>query len=215
MTGRGFQTNFSDLPLNLPIFPLAGVILLPRMELPLNIFEPRYLAMIDHALSSHRLIGVIQPQLDKALHKVGCAGRIVSVSETEDGRYLITLKGLCRFAVAEETALHIGGFRNVRPDWSGYVADYNDDKSTEICRDTLVARLETYLRKKNMSCSKWDDIRQVSCEQLISTLSMVCPFTAQEKQALLEAPDLKHRAEVLFTLMDIAAQDHNEGDACH
>jgi Lon protease-like protein len=172
--------------------------------------------MVDLALSSSRLIGMIQPGADKKLCRTGTAGRIVAIEETDDGRYLMTLRGVCRFDVAEELSLAEGGFRRVRPDWSPYRADLTEDQSSDVCRDKLVNVLKDYLQKKDMSCAQWEQIRAAGCEKLMATLTMVCPFAPQEKQALLEAKTLKSRADMLLALLDIARQNADVGGgSCH
>lgn len=195
-----FDISFNDLPESLPIFPLPRVILLPRVQLPLNVFEPRYLAMTRSSLGSHRLIGIIQPE-----QKTGCAGRIISFSETEDGRYLITLKGICRFDVARELPGDTSGFRNVGPDWAPYKDDFAPDTSTDICRETMMQSLRGYFDKMGLFCDQWEQMRDISCDKLISTLSVVCPFDAADKQALLEAKTLAERAEILRAAVEISA----------
>lgn len=207
-----------QLPDEIVLFPLPRVILLPRVQLPLNIFEPRYLAMVDHAMSNGRMIGMIQPKPDGAsdtVFKTGCAGRIASFSETDDGRYLITLKGICRFDVAEELPLATGGYRHVKTCWKNYHHDLASDTVTDICRDTMMTTLRQYLDKMQMFCDKWETIRHIECEKLISTLSVVCPFSTEEKQALLEAPDLPARAKILHALLEIAAKEEECKASCH
>lgn len=214
--GEPFGIMHEALPSEIAIFPLPRVILLPRIQLPLNIFEPRYLAMVNHAMSTSRLVGMIQPRPnanEDTVFKTGCAGRITSFSETEDGRYLITLKGVCRFDIAEELPMNGGGFRRVKADWQPYKADFDCDTVTDICRDTMMATLRQYLDKMNMFCDKWEAVRNIECEKLVSTLSVVCPFDTEEKQALLEAKDLPARAKILHALLEIAAKDCNP--SCH
>lgn len=211
-----FDMTFDSLPEEMAIFPLPRVILLPRIQLPLNIFEPRYLSMVNYALGSSRLIGMIQPRPganEDTVFKTGCAGRIASFSETDDGRYLITLKGVCRFDVTEELPLSEKGFRRVKADWKPYKEDFDTDSVTDVCRDTMMTTLRQYLDKMNMFCDKWEAIRNVECEKLISTLSVVCPFETEEKQALLEAKDLPARAKILHALLEIAAKECNP--SCH
>jgi len=213
---EAFGTTHDALPAEIAIFPLPRVILLPRIQMPLNIFEPRYLAMVNHAMSTSRLVGMIQPRPnanEETVFRTGCAGRITSFSETEDGRYLITLKGVCRFDIAEELPVNGGGFRRVRADWQPYKEDFNSDTVTDICRDTMMATLRQYLDKMNMFCDKWEAVRNIECEKLVSTLSVVCPFDTEEKQALLEAKDLPARAKILQALLEIAAKDCNP--SCH
>ncbi len=203
-----FALTYDELPEELPIFPLPRVILLPRVNLPLNIFEPRYLAMTTHAMKTGRLIGMVQPNNGSdSVYKTGCAGRIASYAETDDGRFLITLKGVCRFNIKQEHALDKGGFRKVTPDWAPYKADLLPEEPADICREAIMKVLEGYLSKMNMLCDQWDAMRTISCERLISTLSVICPFSVSEKQALLEAHDLEDRMKVLRTLLEMALKE--------
>jgi Lon protease-like protein len=198
----------ADLPETVPVFPLPGALLLPRGRLPLNIFEPRYLAMLDDVLKSeHRLIGMVQPYDGRAqpprLHAIGCAGRITSLSETEDGRYLIVLTGISRFRIRGE----IEGFtpyRRVQVDWSDFAADL--DKPGDVRnfdKEDFLALLRRYFELQNLS-SDWDSMREAEPEMLVNSLSMMCPFAVEEKQALLEAPRLSDRAETLCALLRFA-----------
>lgn len=211
-----------DLPDILPIFPLNGVLLLPRGQLPLNIFEPRYLAMIDEALQTDRLIGMIQPKnLDKEtgpddvpVYETGCAGRIVSFEETNDNRYMVTLKGLSRFRVRQEVELK-NGFRRVEADWSSFEEDLEPQECLGLDRGKLMDLLEPYFEKQGMTCSA-DMIDGASDEKLITCLSMVCPLDAGEKQALLEAGCCKERASMFLTLLEIAVKEHSDCcGSCH
>ena len=209
MPGPRRYRNIADLPAVIPVFPLAGVLLLPHARLPLNIFEPRYLAMVDAAMSDARIIGMIQPKTPgqdmaprPALSKVGCAGRIVEYAETEDGRYLITLAGLARFrvrAIREEDS----PFRQVSADYSSYAQDFDSDNDPQIARAKLIAMLKPYLRERDMKID-WQSIENAQAETLVNALSMICPFEPAEKQALLEAPGLKERAETLIALLELA-----------
>ena len=182
--GEAFDISYEDLPAEIPVFPLPRVMLLPRVLLPLNIFEPRYLAMVRHALASSRLIGMIQPDASApapadALHKTGCAGRITSFSETEDGRYLITLKGVCRFHVDRELDPDKAGFRRVAADWAPFAADLAPEAaSSGVCREAMMVTLRAYLDRMNMFCDKWEEMKGISCEKLVSTLSVVCVMYA-------------------------------------
>lgn len=207
------QADITAMPQSLAIFPLAGVVLLPHVQLPLNIFEPRYLAMVDHALRHDRLIGMIQPrgEDDAALFTTGCAGRLTSFQETGDGRYLISLSGLCRFNVAEELVTAPQGFRLVRPDWQPWAHDFEPVGDNAICREKLLEVLRPYLEKMQMSCDQWDAMRSISCDKLVSTLTMICPFTATEKQMLLEAPTLGERMKVIGAFLENAL---NDDDCC-
>lgn len=195
------------LPEIIPIFPLAQAILLPRGRLPLNIFEPRYLEMIDNALSTHRHIGMIQPSGAGAvppLHAVGCLGRLTSWEETDDGRFLITLTGISRFRVSEETP---SGrmYRTVRADYSVYTDDLTpSDSEPEIDRPALFAQLKKYLSGQKLEAD-WTAIAKTPAEPLVNSLSMICPFGAAEKQALVEAQTLDDRAAMLLALIEMAA----------
>lgn len=203
------MSGFDVLPDELPIFPLPGVMLLPRGMLPLNIFEPRYLAMVDHALKTHRMIGMIQPKAEgEALYDVGCAGRITAFEETGDGRYLITLTGVSRFRIAEEVAQQ-NGFRNVKTDVRGFALDTEPAGCLNLNRPRLTAMLEEYFDLQGLSC-EWGKVADAPDERLITCLSMVCPFTPQEKQALLEARTCHDRAGLFMTLLELALQNRGE-----
>jgi len=202
------------LPETLPIFPLPGALLLPGGRLPLNIFEPRYLAMTDRALASSRMIGMVQPRDsapaesgDKGQAKIfslGCAGRIVAFSETEDGRYLITLEGLLRFRVMEELPLDAGGFRAVVPDFAPFQADLRHPETARIDRAALLAALEAYFRTTGIQ-GDWSAIEKTEDCHLVTSLAMLCPLTAGEKQALLECADLEERAKQLTAMLQMAS----------
>ncbi len=197
-----------DLPDVIPVFPLPGALLLPRARLPLNIFEPRYLAMLDDTLKSeHRLIGMIQPlageQRPPKLHRIGCAGRVTSFSETEDGRYLIALSGVSRFRIEEE----VEGFtpyRRVRPAWADFSADLEGpERDKGFDRDAFLALLKQYFEAANLS-SDWGSLQDAPAEMLINSLSIMCPFSVEEKQALLETPRLGDRRDTLTALLRFA-----------
>ena len=206
MSRTAFDPAFEDLPRVLPIFPLEGVLLLPGGRLPLNIFEPRYLAMFDDAMSSNRLIGMIQPCEDRQgdavpkVYETGCVGRITSFNETDDGRYLVTLSGLIRFDVARE--LPAGSYRLVEPDYSRFQNDMEEDRG-EIDRKRLVEVLNAYF-EANAIEGDWEAIEQTSDERLVTSLAMICPLGAPEKQALLESMTLTERAEALTAIMEMA-----------
>ncbi len=203
------------LPNTLPIFPLPRVVLLPRVMMPLNIFEPRYLAMCDHALGNGRMIGIIQKKEDGDIYQTGCAGRIVSYEETDDGRYLVTLKGISRFNIAKELPIDSAGFRKVTPDWAPYVDDLSLDTSADVCREAIMQQLRGYFDKMNMFCDQWESMRDIPCEKLVSTLSVVCPFDATGKQALLEAQTLEQRIRILQALLEEAVKNQGEKPCCH
>jgi Lon protease-like protein len=199
----------ADLPERIPVFPLAGALLLPRGQLPLNIFEPRYLAMIDDALGGARVIGMIQPAEASAasalippLHRVGCAGRLSQFAETGDERYLITLHGIARFQVAEELTVTTP-YRQCRVDFSPFAADLAPDPGTGVDRDALFRTLAAYLEANRIE-TDWAGIRDTPTEALVNGLSMMSPYGPKEKQALLEAADLKARAELLIAITEIA-----------
>jgi Lon protease-like protein len=201
--------NASELPITLPVFPVAGALLLPRRPIQLTVFEPRYLAMLDDALTGERLIGMIQPSAgDEApepapeLCAVGCAGRIVQYAEIGDGRCFLTLMGTARFRVAEElTALT--PYRRVRADFSAFPDDLLEGAGeTEVDRTALVATLRDFAKAKELKVD-WDDVEKASNEVLVNALSMLSPYGAREKQALLEAADLKSRAEMLVAISQI------------
>jgi Lon protease-like protein len=198
----------ADLPEVIPVFPLPGALLLPRSRLPLNIFEPRYLAMLDDALrSDHRLIGMVQPfeatSPPPKLYAIGCAGRVTSLSETEDGRYLIALTGISRFRIADE----LEGFtpyRRVRAEWADFAADLGSVEDVDgFGRKAFLSLLRRYFQAVHLS-SDWDSLREAEPELLVNSLAMMCPFSVEEKQALLEAPRLSDRAETLMALMQFA-----------
>ena len=202
-----------DLPDVIPVFPLPGALLLPRGQMPLNIFEPRYLAMVDDALrSGHRLIGMIQPDdahpgpEDKPnLYKVGCVGRITQLAETGDGRYLIQLTGIARFRIEEELSVKTA-YRQCRVDYFPYVDDFTARKGEEeVDREALLAVLTDFLKANNLKVD-WEGVESAPNEALVNALAMMSPYGPPEKQAMLEAPDLKTRAEILIavTEMDLA-----------
>lgn len=195
-----------ELPPALPIFPLSGVLLLPGGQLPLNIFEPRYIAMTEDALRTDRLIGMIQPREPggKTLFRTGCAGKISSFTETEDGCFNITLTGVSRFDVAEEMET-ISGYRRIRPDWTPYADDLSLPETFGLDRGKFLPLLKKYLSMQDMECS-WDHVEQAPDRKLVTCLSIICPFDAGEKQALLEAPSLADRAALLTAMLEIAVK---------
>ncbi len=202
--------NFLELPDTISIFPLSGAVVLPRAQLPLHIFEPRYLAMVDDALkTSERLIGMIQtfeaPDGKNALHQIGCAGRIKSFSETDDGRYMITLHGISRFRVVNE----IDGFtpyRRCKVVWDGFDRDKGGpEHDREFDKDGFLKILSRYFEDKELK-TDWENLTEADDELLINSLSMLCPFSNEDKQALLEAPSLSTRRETLVTLMEFACR---------
>lgn len=215
-----FDPAFATLPATLPIFPLPGVVLLPRGHLPLNIFEPRYLAMVDDALAGERMVGMVQPldvqssHDDPPVYGTGCAGRITHFCETGDGRYLITLTGVSRFTVRGELATD-RGYRRVLAGWDGFSGDLQTCLCGAFDRARLVAGLKAYFRVHGITAD-WAAIETSPEERLITSLAMICPFDATEKQALLEAPDLVERARLLITLVEMAVMEDRHGrSTCH
>lgn len=199
----------TDLPETLPVFPLSGALLFPRWSLPLNIFEPRYLNMIDDAIAGHRLIGMVQSlggdPIMPTLAKVGCAGRITSYSETEDGRYLISLTGICRFGAQTELDV-MTPYRQVQPDWAPFEADLSSPEPGKdiLPRSKLTASLKRYSGLHQMEVD-WEAVENAPIETLVHALSAGCPFSVMEKQALLEAGDISARAYTLMALLDMDA----------
>ncbi len=197
----------SDCPVAFPVFPLPGALLLPRGQIPLNIFEPRYIAMIDEALRTSRVIGMIQPDDDASavvprLYSVGCAGRITQFAETGDGRYLITLVGIARFRVLDELEGSTS-FRQVRASFEPYAHDFCPrDGEDHVDRDGVLKALRTFAKAAELDID-WKGIDQTPNEALVNALSMMSPFGAREKQALLEAETLKERAEALIAITEM------------
>lgn len=201
------QPRLEDLPEVFPIFPLTGAMLLPGGRLPLNIFEPRYLAMTDDALGDGRMFAMIQPDPSlprtpngPALYRIGCLGRLSSFSETEDGRYMITLSGLIRFEIVEEVEMH-RGYRRVRARFDRFAEDLETAPDARLeDRDSLLAALRLYFNHRGFDAN-WDVIETMADPMLVTSLAMVCPFDPVEKQALLESLTLADRARTLGTLL--------------
>ncbi len=201
----------ADLPEAIPVFPLTGALLLPGGQLPLNIFEPRYLAMFDDALASHRLIGMVQPvfgehRVDEtagdtpSLCQVGCLGRITSFAETGDGRYIVSLTGICRYRLLEEVR---GGksYRSFRI--APFITDLSvSDDEQSVDREALLAAFRAYLEANKLEAD-WESVERASNMTLVNSMAMISPYGPAEKQALLEAPDLKTRAETLIAITEI------------
>jgi uncharacterized protein len=211
-----------DLPTRLPVFPLAGALLLPRTRLPLNIFEPRYLAMVGDAMSGARIIGMVQPAVDPApnapgaapdsgaavddrppIQTIGCAGRITSYTETSDDRFLIVLTGIARFQVVAETESP-GPYREVEADFAPFLDDLRPGLGeADVDRRVLIETLRSYLDARQL-VADWSEIEAASTESLVNSLSVLSPYPADDKQALLEAADLKARADMLIALTEMA-----------
>lgn len=209
LAGNARYLTEGDLPGTVAVFPLSAALLLPGGRLPLNVFEPRYLEMVDHALAGNRLIGMIQPRLDGALKAhgepelcdVGCLGRITSFAETGDGRYLISLQGVCRFRVTAEDAAKTP-FRQCRI--APFLADLDAEAGAEeVDRTALLQAFRAYLKANELEAD-WDSVSRAENATLVNALSMMAPYGPAEKQALLEAPDLKTRAETLIAMTEIA-----------
>jgi uncharacterized protein len=210
----------ADLPGRIPVFPLPGALLLPRGQMPLNIFEPRYLEMVDDALrDGHRLIGMIQP--DPAhpgtperpnLYKIGCVGRITQIAETGDGRYLMQLTGVARYRIIQELRVPTA-YRQCSVDYMPFIGDFTARKGEEhVDRKAVLAALTQYLKANNLKAD-WEGIENAPNEALVNALAMMSPYDPAEKQAMLEAPDLKTRAEILVAVTEIAlAKGQTEGD---
>ncbi len=218
--GNAIYEMIADLPPVLPVFPLPGALLLPRTQLPLNIFEPRYIDMVDAALAGNRLIGMVQPlpdrhQMDESapsLSPVGCVGRLTSFQESGDGRYLITLQGVTRFALGRELDT-ITAFRQVECDYAAFAHDLKTGLGEEdVDRNGLLKTLRDYLDANNLEAD-WQSVSEAETEVLVNALCMMCPYGPEEKQALLEARDLKMRAETLIAIteMDLAKSQSGEG----
>ena len=211
--------SLADLPEGIPVFPLPGALLLPRARLPLNIFEPRYLAMLEDTLKTpHRLIGMIQPitvaEAGEAgrLHHIGCAGRVTAFQETEDGRYLITLSGVSRFRLGERVE-GFAPYLRARVDWTSFERDLGRaEQDPGLDRGAFLDVLKRYFETAQLA-SDWDSLTEADPELLVNSLSMLCPFDPEEKQALLEAPTLAERRETLVTLMEFAARGGGEEGA--
>ncbi|WGW03995.1 LON peptidase substrate-binding domain-containing protein [Tropicibacter oceani] len=209
------MTKLTDLPGVIPIFPLPGALLLPRARLPLHIFEPRYLAMLDDCLKTDtRLIGMIQPneapgRTGTGLHLIGCAGRVSQFSETEDGRYMVTLTGVSRFRVLRE----VEGFtpyRRCDVSWDGFEADKDAaERDDAFDRRGFMRLLERYFKARDLSAD-WETLQEAEDELLVNSLSMLLDFSPEDKQALLEAPSLATRRETLVTLIEYALRGGEE-----
>jgi Lon protease-like protein len=202
--------SLGDLPQVLPIFPLPGVLLLPRGQLPLHIFEPRYRALMRDALATDRLIGMIQPADPKAdlahpaLRPVGCAGRIIESRQTDDGRYHLVLAGVIRFKIVSELPLQ-DGYRRILPDFEPFAGDLAAPAAIRLDRDALIDLLKAYLAPYKVEAD-WTVVARLGDVDLVNAFAHACPFDANEKQALLEAPDVQTRADLLVAMLDLATR---------
>jgi Lon protease-like protein len=203
--------TFEELPRALPIFPLAGALLLPSAPLPLNIFEPRYLAMTRDAMGGHRLIGMVQPTDPSAdtrhpeVYRIGCAGKVVRFEETNDGRFLIMLLGVARFEIVEELEVTTP-YRQVVASFAKFRGDLSDEDATagKVDRASFIATFRSYSDRIGLKAN-WDEVEKAPVAPLVNALAVACPFEPSEKQALLEAPDLASRADAMLAIMRMAA----------
>lgn len=215
-----FERNLESLPTKIPVFPLNNALLLPRCRLPLNLFESRYLHMFDFAIRTHRVIGMVQPLENKNVtekkkvetYSIGCAGLIIAFNQTNDNRYEIVLNGISRFNILEEVKPQ-KGFRLFNVSWSNFnldtkVGEYLDNKK----RSLFEKKLKFYFNKLNINAD-WQAIEASSDEDLVNSISMGCPFSSIEKQALLEAKKLNNRVDVLNSLLDMSINENNSFDS--
>ncbi len=223
MMGPSASTSIDALPATLPIFPLTGVLLLPRGQLPLNVFEPRYLNLLTDALGAGRWLGMIQPMQsgesglsssDTApLYSVGCCGRITTFQEQDDGRFLISLRGACRFRVDSEIAMK-DGYRRIATDFSPYKDDLIEPKDVPVEAERLIAGLKAYFRARDISAD-WDSLSKAAPDTLVTTIAMVCPFEPHEKQALLESPSFERRAQLLIGIIESSLNGPQDQNIVH
>lgn len=224
MKQNPFVPAFEKLPKIIPIFPLPGVVVLPGVQLPLNIFEPRYLAMVRHALADQHIIGLVQPAAGDpatsdaierigihlvAIHRVGCAGRITSFSETPDGRVVLVLTGFCRFRVLEEVE-SLAGFRRVLVSWDEFAGDYNSDQPRLSDRELFLGSLRSFCTRREVEIP-WDDIAGMADDDLVNLLCTHLPLDIHDKQALIETVALQERATLMRGLMDMSALASGDG----
>ena len=213
---NALPSSAGGLPSEFPIFPLEGALLLPHGKLPLNIFEPRYLAMVEDALAGQRMIGMVQPDATRpaseagpAVYPVGCLGRVSSFSEADDGRFLIALSGIIRFDVVAEQAPR-RGYRRVGAEYGRFLGDLRPLQTALIDRPGLTTALRAYFTANGFDAN-WSAIEDMGDDELVVTLCMVCPFDAAEKQALLEALDVGDRADTLLALLRMGAHGRRDG----
>ena len=209
-----FSPTIEDLPSVIPLFPLNGAVVLPHGQLPLNIFEPRYLSMIFDALAGPRLVGMVQPLHGEEgdcpdVHSTGCAGRIVSFSETRDGRVLVVLSGVSRFDIEDELELY-RGYRRARVSWSRFIHDLDDEK-INIDHDRLISSAKSYLESRQLAI-EWDSFDSLELPELVDTLAVSLPFSSREKQGLVETLIIQDRCELLNALCEFAVERAIQGE---
>ncbi len=204
----------SDVPTVVPVFPLAEALLLPGGRMPLNIFEPRYLQLVDETMRGDRVVAMVQPALDGSkrdddepeLCEVGCLGRIISLAETGDGRYLISLQGICRYRILQELAVKTP-FRQCRI--APFISDLTEERGADVNRPALLKAFRAYLQANELEAD-WESVSRADNAMLVNALSMMAPYGAAEKQALLEAPDLKTRADTLIAITEMTLARDND-----
>jgi uncharacterized protein len=206
MTSNVAYAGPGDMPESIPVFPLSGALLLPRGQMPLNIFEPRYMSMIDHAMQRDRLIGIVQPHPDRTdaglTYTVGCVGRITQLAETGDGRYLLTLTGIARFKLVRDVAERTP-FMQFKVDWTAFEHDYTPRfGEDDVDRKAVLAALRSFSEANDVPVD-WDSVKDAPNEALVNALAMMCPYGPREKQALLEAADLKTRGDLLVAITEM------------
>lgn len=214
------KLSLEDFPSVLPIFPLSGVLLLPHGKLPLNIFEPRYLQMIEDSMSSHRMIGMVQPINSKDIDHIprtyptGCLGKITSFSEVEDNRYYITLTGIVRFKIINEMPFRDLLYRQVNVSYTDFQSDLLKPSEIGLNREILLPALKNFFKMRGLSAN-WDVINQSNDSELLVSLAMICPFSSTEKQALLECSNSETRSEMLLTLIEMAQHETRSKKGLH
>jgi Lon protease-like protein len=219
--GNPFTPKFEDLPAELPLFPLSGALVMPGIQLPLNIFEPRYLSMVFDSLGSHRMIGMIQPRPDNAesdnplLTTVGTAGRITGFNETHDGRMLIVLTGVCRFALGDELP-PLNGYRRTRPDWSPFAVDYQAGELQPQAQRDLLSALKRYLASQSLE-KEWESVERLPGAELVNFLISHLPFRPEEKQGLVESLGIDERSRLVTALLEmmLSAPEHRDSSSRH
>ncbi len=216
---KDLDFDLYDLPSTLPLLAVQGAVLLPRTQLPIPIYDLDHLIMVFDVLKEHQMIGVVQPRIDKvspqdyvATFKTGCAGKVVDFNEVEEGRFLVTLKGVCRFEITEEIT-HKSGYRQARVSYSRYNLDCVEDIDFSCDRPRLLKALRDYFKLVNMT-PNWQEIDQISNDKLITALAMVCPLEAREKQAFLETPHPKDQSQLITTFFELATLD-GVSPTCH